>query len=166
LFLTSASLTRRTTIQKQDTTKRIPEHCLKLKHLYTPQRPRQTALEGLKKKLHLDHIACLQASAAQCREVSPELWLFQWEKTTQRGQDSPRIVSHFVRTPALISHHGNCRRICGVQPRGILLPWRKGEGIATTSPWIMTDEVHICSAQVVILISGFAHLQNQVRGLL
>lgn len=80
-------------------------------------------------------------------------------KREPRGDKIPSALwVTFVGAPALISHHGSCRRISGVQLLGILLPWRKEKGLAATSIWIMTDKVHTCSTQLVILTRGFAHL--------
>lgn len=41
----------------------------------------------------------------------------------------------------------------------------KGKWLATRT-WILADQVHSCTAQVLISNSGFAHLQNQAGGTL
>lgn len=98
------------------------------KHLHKPHRPRQTTLEGLDKQLHLDHISSPHASAAQCREVSPELWFLQWEKRTQRGQDSPSIVSHFCRSPCTDLTPWELQENPWASVTGNLPAMEKGEG--------------------------------------
>lgn len=44
--------------------------------------------------------------------------------------------------------------------------WRRAEGLATPSTWILVDWLPTCSAQVGIPTSGFIHLHNQVKGAL
>lgn len=84
------------------------------------------------------------------------------EKREPRGTTSlPNKVVHFVRASNLISYHKDCRRICRAQPLGIWM-WQEGNGLATTSTWILADWVHTGSAKVVIPTSNFAYLQNQV----
>ena len=61
---------------------------------------------------------------------------------------------------------GDCRGIWGAPLLEIWLWWRRKEGLATTSIWILADQIHTCSAQLVIPNSGFAHLQNQLRSIL
>lgn len=44
--------------------------------------------------------------------------------------------------------------------------WRRAEGLATSSTWILVDWVPTCSAQVGIPTSGFIHLHHQIKGAL
>lgn len=73
----------------------------------------------------------LQSIAALCREVSREPSVPPMGKENPLGTiiTPPYIGAHFVRIPTLISHHGDFRGICGAQPLGIWLWWRRGNGL-------------------------------------
>lgn len=58
------------------------------------------------------------------------------------------------------------RRICRAQSLGIWLWQRNGEGLETTSTWILANWVHTYSVQILIPTSSFMHFQNQVDGAL
>lgn len=74
------------------------------------------------------------------------------------------LISH-SRT-LLWFYHRNHRGIYGAQILWIWLWQRSGEGLSTTSTRILSDQVHMCSAQVLIVIptGGFAYLQKQAGG--
>ena len=125
---------------------------------HTPQRLRQTALEGTWSRYTLTTLPLTQASAAPWREVSSKSSAPPVGKENPQGTtSSPSVVGHFAGATTLISHHRDCRGICGAQPLGIWLWQRSGEGLATTSTWILADWVYNSSAQVVIPTGGFAH---------
>lgn len=76
------------------------------------------------------------------------------------GRREPSTVGCFVGATTLTSLHEDLRWIFS-PTLGLWLWWRSGEGFATASMQILADQVHTCSAQVVIPTSTFAHLQNQ-----
>lgn len=101
-------------------------------------------------------------------ESSPlSLWFFQWEREPWRDnqQPHPELCVALQGPLTLTSHHRNYRGICGAQPLGIWLI-EKGKGLATTSTMFLEDWLHTSSAHVIISTSGFAYVQNKVRGTL
>lgn len=48
---------------------------------------------------------------------------------------------------------GSYKGVCGAQPLGIWLWERTGEGLATTSTWVLANQVHTCNSQPVDLLT-------------
>lgn len=90
-------------------------------------------------------------------------------KREQRGDTELLSTQHcglLCGNSYLIEHHGDHRGIFRPQTLGGWLWWKRWEGSITTSTQILADEIHTCSAQVIIPISNFACLQKQVEGAL
>lgn len=122
-------------------------------------------LEGEGGSYTLTSFLLPQASAAAHGHVSPEPLAPPVKKRTQRGQPThQQDCGLLCGSPYSDSHSGDFRGICVVQSPRSWLWWRKREGLATTSIWILADGVPTCSAQVVVPVSSSAHLQNQVGG--
>ena len=92
------------------------------------------------------------------------LLFFLW-KREPRGdnQSPPALWIAFMGAPTLISHYGYSTMWGSITEN---LWWRRAEGLAISSTWILTNWVPTCSAQVGIPTSGFIHLHNQVKGAL
>ena len=164
---------------RSNTSKRIPEHSGESEVPPAPQPSRQTALEGWGKCLHVDHIAPSPGQGSTMQRGLPSV------SSSSGGKREPGVgggstlafqstVGHFRGNSALLSHnrtllwfyHRDHRGIYGAQILWIWLWQRSGEGLATTSTRILSDQVHICSAQVLIAnpTGGFAYLQQQAGG--
>ena len=147
----SLPLSRRTTNNYSiwDTTERILNIGVILKHPIPHKGQDRLALEGKRSDYTLTALPFLQLSAAPQGEVSPEPLVSSVRKENLGWQTPlPSIVSCFAGTPTPILHHEDCREICMAQPLEIWLWQSREEGLAMTSKEILADWVHICKAQI------------------
>lgn len=98
---------------------------------------------------------------------SLSLQLLQWEHRTWEDGQTPRPALWAALWELLLWYH-----IMGItEESGGLNYWeadwqRSREGLVTTSTWFLADQIHTCSAHVVIPSSDFVYLQNQFRAAL
>lgn len=94
LFLTLFPLTRRmiNTIQKEAPLRESWNMGVKLKHAPVPQRPRQTALGGAERWLHVTALLLFKVSIAPLGEVSPVPLVTLVGKENLEGK--PAILQH------------------------------------------------------------------------
>ena len=89
------------------------------------------------------------------------LWPLQWVKRPRgSSQSPPAALGLFCGSPYSDFVPLGLQGSLWLSATGIGLWERMGEGLATTSTWILADWVHTCSGQVLIPASGFAHLQS------
>lgn len=75
-----------------------------------------------------------------------------WEKRTQ-----PALPQHwvqFARAPILISYHGDCGIICGIQPLGIWTVTQKRGGTYNDQHMGLSRLSHTCCTHVIIPTSN------------
>ena len=101
-----------------------------------------------------------QATAAPHGEIAPEPLVPLVGKENPGGTT---ILGVSWREPMFWFHVTGITKNLQAQSPGIRLWVRRVEGLATTNMWVMADWVHTCNAQVVIPVSDFAHLQNQIK---
>lgn len=146
-FLTLLFQTRRTIniCSGTNTTKRILEHEGEAETPPTPQRARQTTLEGNRSSYTLTTSIHLQKSTTLCREIFPEPLVPSVEKENPGGTTS--LIQHCG--VVLWEPHGSYKGIYGARPSGIWLWQGSRERFAIISTQILSDWVRICNAQVV-----------------
>lgn len=129
LFFTLLPLTRRTNSSSRTR---------------TPLRECTTEAETEEWEVALITLALIQASVEPHRQASPEPLVPPMEKDKLQGEgwrtSFPQHCESHCRSPTLISYHGDCRSICGIQPLWIWLWWKKGEGLATISAQLLRTE--------------------------